>query len=510
MRVALGALLVVLASSQSLASASFTGLGDLPGGASLSFARDVSANGQVVVGHSESASGTEAFRWTASGGMVGLGDLAGGTFFSIAYAANNDGSVVVGSGDSGLGSEAFHWTQAAGMQGLNPVPLTLDGLTGGASGVSGDGNLVVGSMFPPTSSSCFLGDAFTWTPGGGLVNTCTALPVSFLNRVENRRVSTDGSAVVGSWLFEGDPEPTVIRNWSEVESENPILPPAQPIPGMGLGISADGLVVVGESPSFGAFRWHENEGVAESLGDLSGGTVAATPWDVSGDGLVVVGTSDASTGCQPLLSGGETSGCEAFIWNVVELMRPLRDVLEDDYGLDLTGWTLAQATAISDDGLRIVGVGTNPSGEVEAWLAVLPPACDDGLDNDGDGLADLSDPGCAGATDVSERMVFTCDNGIDDDGDGKRDFRADGSGDIGCKRPTWREDPQCQDGVSNDGDGLIDFDGGLSAGAPQPTAPDPQCSSSFDNREAPAPSCGIGFELVLVLLGGMAWRRRSR
>ncbi len=35
----------------------------------------LSADGSVVVGVSNSASGTEAFRWTAGGGMVGLGDL---------------------------------------------------------------------------------------------------------------------------------------------------------------------------------------------------------------------------------------------------------------------------------------------------------------------------------------------------------------------------------------------------------------------------------------------------
>ena len=35
----------------------------------------MSADGSVVVGRGASASGIEAFRWTASGGMVGLGHL---------------------------------------------------------------------------------------------------------------------------------------------------------------------------------------------------------------------------------------------------------------------------------------------------------------------------------------------------------------------------------------------------------------------------------------------------
>ncbi len=49
-----------------------------------------------------------------------------------------------------------------------------------------------------------------------------------------------------------------------------------------------------------------------------------------------------------------------------------------DFGLDLTGWTLNEAKAVSDDGLgnpeslSIVGSGTNPSGFQEAFLAQIP------------------------------------------------------------------------------------------------------------------------------------------
>ena len=39
--------------------------------------------------------------------------------------------------------------------------------------------------------------------------------------------------------------------------------------------------------------------------------------------------------------------------------------------LDVSGWTLSSATAISADGFTIVGNGTNPSGQYEAWVANL-------------------------------------------------------------------------------------------------------------------------------------------
>ncbi|NIR40560.1 MAG: hypothetical protein GWN73_34105, partial [Actinobacteria bacterium] len=68
-------------------------------------------------------------------------------------------------------------------------------------------------------------------------------------------------------------------------------------------------------------------------------------------------------------------------------------------------------------------------------------ACADGVDNDGDGLVDLDDPGCQDALDDSERSPeLACDDGIDNDGDGLADYPAD----PGCGGPTWTEAPQCQ------------------------------------------------------------------
>ena len=41
--------------------------------------------------------------------------------------------------------------------------------------------------------------------------------------------------------------------------------------------------------------------------------------------------------------------------------------------LDITGWTLIEAHAISTDGFTIVGYGLNETGEPEAWVARLVP-----------------------------------------------------------------------------------------------------------------------------------------
>ena len=56
-----------------------------------------------------------------------------------------------------------------------------------------------------------------------------------------------------------------------------------------------------------------------------------------------------------------------------------------------------------------------------------PEICDDGKDNDGDGLVDCDDPDCAHASECRPREI--CGNCIDDDGDGLVDY----------------EDPDCCD-----------------------------------------------------------------
>jgi hypothetical protein len=108
------------------------------------------------------------------------------------------------------------------------------------------------------------------------------------------------------------------------------------------------------------------------------------------------------------------------------------------------------------------------------------PQCDDGLDNDGDTLVDLADPGCMSASDDDEFAVFpVCSDGLDNDGDTLVDFPAD----PGCVDAMSNlENPQCDDGLDNDGDTLVDL-------------ADPDCASSSDDIEAPPPpACSDGLD----------------
>ncbi|MEZ4434020.1 MAG: hypothetical protein R3F65_16565 [bacterium] len=100
-------------------------------------------------------------------------------------------------------------------------------------------------------------------------------------------------------------------------------------------------------------------------------------------------------------------------------------------------------------------------------------SCEDGLDNDADGLADAADPDCQGhnaieARDPSCPQRSECADGVDNDGDGLVDAADDDCDATG----RWEgAPPQCSNGIDDDGDGLADRD-------------DPGCATEEDDDEA--------------------------
>ncbi len=49
----------------------------------------------------------------------------------------------------------------------------------------------------------------------------------------------------------------------------------------------------------------------------------------------------------------------------------METILESN-GVDLSGWKLTNATAISDDGLVVAGWGYDPQGYAQGWIATVP------------------------------------------------------------------------------------------------------------------------------------------
>jgi probable HAF family extracellular repeat protein len=304
---------------------SMTDLGSLGGNYSYPYA--VSADGSVIVGHSDNSSNQgRAFRWT-SGGMTDLGTLGGD--YSYARAVSADGSVVVGYAEnSGGHARAFRWT-ASGMTDLG----NLGGSYSDAQAIAADGSVVIGYAINANGQ----GRAFRWTASG-----MTDLGTLGGNHTNAYGLSADGSIVVGysrissgqgrafRWTSGGMTDlGTLGGSYSDAKA-----------------VSADGSVVIGNSNNASgqgrAFRWTAS-GMTD-LGTLGGdySAVQAT----SADGSVVIGYSNISNG-----------QARAFRWS--------SDGMID---LGTLGGTYSYAQAVSADGSVVVGYAENSSGVARPFL----------------------------------------------------------------------------------------------------------------------------------------------
>lgn len=340
--------LLMLSDPSLQAAQIFYPLSDLGGGSYWSEGRAVSANGSTVVGYSGPAP-IRAYSWTPASGMAALTPSGSS---SEAEAVSADGSVIAGSSTVGLS----RWTSGGGAVSIGLLP---GGNNGAVRGISGNGNVIVGGSSSANSTSGYY-EAFRWTAQNGMTGL-------------------------------GDLSGGVFGSFAE-------------------GVSADGNVVVGSANSAAgqeAFRWNEIDGMM-SLGDLAGGEVDSKAWDVSGDGSVIVGYGTGASGRRAFrwtssagmislgnlgsvhgfsearaasgdgsiivgvtsLTGGLGSG--PFIWDATNGMRSISDLLTTQYGVNLNGWMLIDAQAISADGRTITGSAYDQVGRIHGWVAVIP------------------------------------------------------------------------------------------------------------------------------------------
>lgn len=353
------------------AQASFVGIGDLPGGSYESAINSLSDDGSTVVGFSDDGSAFGgAFRWDAGTGIQPIA-----TAPSSGFDVSPDGSVVVGI--YGTPDRAFRWT-AGGLLDLGLLPT---GTFSAPVALSPDGGTIVG-----------LADRTTIVNIGGF-------DIEIPENVAVQWIDTIGPAVLG----DGD-----------LPGGDPFMIGAEVAFAQARDASTGGAVVVGEAFSASgpeAFRWTSAEGM-QGLGDLPGGAFESRAEAITPDGEVIVGSGTSVIGCEsfiwteaagmvglgaiPAGLPGAGSGWEALdvtddgavlagrtscrffdvnaaavVWDDVNGLRSVQDILEDDFDLDLTGWHLFGAL-ISADGTVLAGGGINPSGDPEGWVASLP------------------------------------------------------------------------------------------------------------------------------------------
>ena len=334
---------------------SFQGIGDLAGGTFESVAYGVSADGSTVVGHSQSAAGKEAIRWRA-GVLINLGDIAGGPVECYAAGTNYDGSIVVGTGRNASVHRAVRWDDTV----MTQLP-SASGLAGYSAclGVSANGRTL--SAFNTDGTITGYGNV-----AGVRIDDGVLTPLPFGNDSgAYGQPSEDGRVLSGRVRLAGLSYQACY--WTDTTLT--LLPQLAGGPTSSysqcFAISGDGSVKVGVSCSTASPTWNVGEscrwqnGVAQSLGALPGAVNDGNARSCNRDGSIVVG--DALS----------TAGRRAYIWDAQNGMRELGNVLVSDYGLNLTGWTLTYALAITPDGRVIVGSGTNSAGNTEGWIARL-------------------------------------------------------------------------------------------------------------------------------------------
>jgi hypothetical protein len=268
----------------------------------------------------------------------------------------------------------------------------------------------------------------------------------------------------------------------------------------GPGGTFDGSEAVQFYSSDGPRRiFYEADGTPITPGNVSstGGELRAKP-DLAAADCVHTATPGFSTFCGTSAAAPHAAAIAALLWQL-------------GHGAGATAGDIGKLLEAGALDIEAPGPDRDAGSGLAAALAsadAMADSCHDGIDNDGDGLVDLADPGCASPNDPSERNpAAACDDGKDNDGDGLIDYPAD----PGCfdATPYSTESPACQNGLDDDGDGGIDFDGGAAANHGVALGPpDPQCTRAVRNFETPNP-CGLGAELA-PLLPLLAWLRRRR
>jgi uncharacterized membrane protein len=255
----------------------------LPGNMSVWTGWGLNSDGSVMVGTmnvpSPGGSYLHAYRWTALTGRVDLKAWGDGNY-SYAYDVSDDGQVVVGYSDSAVSalSQAVIWRWPSAAMPIGPFPNQLYSR---AYGVSADGLAVAGHIQYIGNDS----RAFRWTEAGGL---------QLLGIGEGRGISADGSAVVGYLLL----VPGDVRRgfrWTALEGTVELPPLPGDKDSYANATSESGGIVVGMSKvpdSSRAVVWRRGLPAINLNTHLSGlsGWVLYEAVGVSDDGRVVTGT----------------------------------------------------------------------------------------------------------------------------------------------------------------------------------------------------------------------------
>lgn len=345
----------------------------IPAGGNSSTVQSLSLDGSMACGGSFIPAPNKAgsFRWTVGGGRDDWGYLPGMPQRNYVYACDDSGQIVAGGMSAGtLASERA-------FRRVGDGPLEDLGLLAGeersyASGISGDGQIVVGycEHGPFIYKNV---QAFRWTPSGGMEPLGKLTPFSPL--CDARAISRDGTTIVG--LNQNEVGWYQAFVWREAEGMR-ALPTLTggPVYSEAKAVNADGSVIVGTSTDAGGVsrfvRW--KNGVVENIAPAVGPSSAG--YSVNDDGDVAAGVM---LGKPVVWTPGTGS-----IFFTEQLVK---------YGFSVPpGYQLEYIYAISGDGLTFGGMARNlATNKKEGWVAMIPGANTCVPDCDASGQLDIDD-----------------------------------------------------------------------------------------------------------------------
>jgi uncharacterized membrane protein len=378
--------LAILASAASAArsqSAHFTGLGDLPGGATISYAYGISGSGEVIAGESFSSTSMvhgEGVHWRRvapdSWEMTGIGYPTADALNTPAAGASGDGEWIVGRTSyapptaPALDTDAYRWSPDTGFQ-LLPVPAGF--VLAASLGADKHGHTIVGFGGPnPNYTST---RALAWQRRGSSWQVEMVEPTY---DSQAARVEAVGKIIVG-WGSSPAAAPgreavywtrrphSWERHWLGALPSTVFASQA-----LGLARVKPHHLIVGFSGDFfdvvlpTLWKVKGNDLLLTTQLPLLPGTTSGSANAISEDGSRIVGNCwDADFVFRACIWDWDPA-LGAYVASDLQVRL-------NDLGVTAAdGWSLWSVAGVSADGTEICGSGSNPFFEDEAWVAELP------------------------------------------------------------------------------------------------------------------------------------------
>lgn len=307
----------------------------------------VSDNG--VVSMHTSAGGI--YKWNAAGGLVQIGSISNGYPAAGRTVVSNDGTKISSSitnAATGFNEISTYdvatstWVNRGGL-----VPTGWDGSVSSTWGMTTNGSTIVGLGFLTAANA----HAVKWDEVNGMVDL-GSIVAGRSSRAN--AINAAGTVIVG-WQDESNGTRSGAKWQDGVESF--ITDNNGNNVGEAGGISADGNTIIG-SANPNPYVWNAASGLTYITHPNASFSFKGGATGISADGKKVIGYYRAFGA--PPMSG------EGFIWTSATGRINLNDYAVS-LGIATNGVTMGLPLAISQDGKKIAGSGTNASGQMIAF-----------------------------------------------------------------------------------------------------------------------------------------------